>query len=101
MKEEAKNATKIIKNNLILHKMISFDEVVKHGLENSDNIIKGVPWSWIINGKSITHENDRCYIIETLDGYKRFEHPDKLIAFESGLRIMTNHNTHCPGACPI
>lgn len=90
-----------MENNLELHKQITFDELVKHGLENGANVNNGMPWSWKINGKSVTHENDNCYIIETLDGNKRFEKPDKLIAYESGLRIMTNHNTHSPGGCPM
>lgn len=91
-----------MENNLELHKQITFDELVKHGLENGANVVNGMPWSWKINGKAITHENDSCYLIETLDGNKRFERGDNLIAFESGLRIMVDHgDSHAPGGCPM
>lgn len=94
---------KQIEKNLELLKQITFDELVEHGLNNGANIVNGMPWSWKINGKTITHENDQCYIIETMDGNERFEKgSDKLIAFESGLRIMTNSiETHAPGGCPM
>ena len=82
-----------MKNNLELHKQITFDELVKHGIENGANIINGMPWSWKINGKSVTHENDDLYIIETIDGETRFiKNINTLIAFENGLRILTNHD---------
>ena len=91
-----------MENNLELHKQITFDELVKHGLENGANVNNGMPWSWKINGKAITHENDNCYIIETIDGNKHFERGEFLIAYESGLRILTNSiNTHSPGGCPM
>ena len=78
-------------NNLELHKIISFDELVERGLKNGANIVDGFPWSWKINGKSITHENNKCYIIETVDGMKRFHSGDFIIAYESGLKILINH----------
>ena len=90
-------------NNFELHKQISFDELIKHGFENGANVVNGLPWSWKINGKAITHENDNCYLIETIDGIKRFKRgSDKLIAFENGLRIMVDYgDTHAPGSCPM
>lgn len=51
-----------------LHGIMSFNELVQNGLLNGANVNNGMPWSWKINGKSITHENDNCYIIETIDG---------------------------------
>lgn len=87
--------------NLELRKPITFDELVKHGLENGANVINGMPWSWKINGKSVTHENDYCYIIETIDGNEKFWRNNKLIAFESGLKILIFHHTHSPGGCPM
>ena len=83
--------------------MISFNELIQHGLNNGSNVVNEMPWSWKINGKSVTHENNHCYLIETIDGLKRFEHPDKLIAFGDGLRIMTKsfYDTHSPQGCPL
>ncbi len=78
--------------NLELHKQITFDELVQHGIENGANIVNNMPWSWKINGKSITHENDNVYIIETIDGNKHFHRGEFLIAFENGLKILINHN---------
>lgn len=92
-----------MENNLVLHKEITFTELVKHGLDNGANINNGVPWSWKINGKSVTHENDDCYIIETIKGNQRFQKGDKLMAYESGLHILhfNINDTHSPGGCPM
>lgn len=88
-------------NNLELHKQITFDDLVKHGIENGANIVNGMPWSWKVNGKSVTHESDDRYIIETIDGNKNFNKGDYLIAFERVLQILTDHETHSPGGCPM
>lgn len=88
-------------HNLSFNKQLTFDEFIKHGLENGANIVNGRPWSWKINGKSITHENDDCYIVETIDGNKKFERGQYLFAFESGLKILVNYDTHSPGGCPM
>jgi len=85
-----------MKDNLELNKIITFDELVKHGIENGANIVDGMPWSWYINGKAITHENDNCYLIECAkEGFnyleseiKKFERGDKLVALEHGLHIF-------------
>ena len=90
-----------MENNLELYKIITFDELVKHGLENGAHIENGMPWSWKINGKSITHENDDCYIIQAIEGNKKFHSGEFLIAYESGLSILVNHDTHSPGGCPL
>lgn len=70
-----------------LHGIMSFNELIQNGLLNGANVNSGMPWSWKINGKSITHENDNCYIIETIDGIKRFERGDFLIVSPTGLKI--------------
>ncbi len=101
-----------MENNLELNKLITFDEVVKHGLENGANVVNGIPWSWKINGKTITHENDECYLIEVSKGgweymeseIKKFNKGDELIAFEHGLHIFPytfQYDTHAPGSCPL
>jgi len=91
-----------MKLNLELRKEINFDELVKHGTENGANIVNNMPWSWKVNGKSITHENDNCYIVETIEGDQHFKRGEYLIAYENGLRIMKDHgDTHTPGSCPM
>lgn len=77
-----------MENNLELTKQITFDELIEHGLKNGANVVNGMPWSWKINGKSITHENDSTYLIETSNGNERFEIGDFLIALENGLKIL-------------
>lgn len=75
--------------NLELYKTITFDELIKHGIENNANIVNGMPWSWKINGKSVTHEHDDHYIIETMEGTTHFfKGINTLIAFENGLKIL-------------
>ena len=101
-----------MENNLELNKLITFEEVVKHGLENGANVVNGMPCSWKINGKTINHENDECYLIEVSKGgweymeseIKKFNKGDELIAFEHGLHIFPYtfpYDTHAPGGCPM
>ena len=57
---------------------ITFDELVQHGLQNTTNIVNGMPWSFSYNGHPISHENDRCYLILTLEG-TYFMTPDDML----------------------
>jgi hypothetical protein len=88
-------------NNLELHKQITFHEFVQHGKDNGANIVNGMPWSWQINGKAVTHENDNRYLVETVDGIKDFGNGESLIAFKNGLQILKDYDTHSPGGCPM
>ncbi len=63
---------------------ITFDELVKHGLENGANVNNGMPWSWNYKGHSITHENDQCYLIPTLEGTHHMTPADMLITGVKG-----------------
>lgn len=45
-------------------KQITFDELVKHGLNYPGvNINNGMPWSFQYEGFNVTHENDDLYLI--------------------------------------
>lgn len=63
---------------------ITFDELIAHGLANTDNVRHGLPWSFVYQGQRITHENDDCYLIPTLEGVMRFERGDMLITGVKG-----------------
>lgn len=63
---------------------ITFDELVAHGLASGGNVVNGVPWSFDYKGKPITHENDDCYLIPTLEGTMRFERGNMLITGVKG-----------------
>jgi len=58
---------------------ITFDEFLEYGRNNGANIVNGMPWSFNYNGHSVTHENDECYIIPTLEGFMYFTPLDMLI----------------------
>lgn len=58
---------------------ITFDELVKLGKANSGNVVNGMPWSFEYKGHRITHENDECYLIPTMEGTMRFTADDMLI----------------------
>lgn len=58
---------------------ITFDELVQYGRDNGANIVKGMPWSFQYQGHPITHENDDCYLIPTLEGTMRLDRGDMLI----------------------
>jgi hypothetical protein len=64
---------------------ITFDELVAIGL-SQDGVteVDGVPWSFSYAGYGITHENDDCYLIPTLEGTMRFERGDMLITGVKG-----------------
>jgi hypothetical protein len=63
---------------------ITFDELVQHGLENGANFNNGMPWHWHYNGHPISHENDECYLIPTLEGTMRMTPNDMLITGVQG-----------------
>jgi hypothetical protein len=63
---------------------ITFNELVEYGKANGANIVRGMPWSFKYNGHSVTHENDECYIIITLEGTMNFTPGDMLITGVKG-----------------
>lgn len=63
---------------------ITFDELVEYGKANGANMVNGMPWSFNYKGQSITHENDLCYLIPTLEGTMRFNKGEMLITGVSG-----------------
>ena len=68
----------------VIIEAITFDELVEHGRNNGANIVNGMPWSWQYNGHPITHENDDCYLIPTLEGTMKMGRTDMLITGVKG-----------------
>lgn len=58
---------------------ITFDELVEHGRKKGANIVNGMPWSFDYEGHPITHENDTCYLIPTLEGTMKMSRGDMLV----------------------
>lgn len=63
---------------------ITFDELVEFGVANGANIVRGMPWSFTYAGHPITHENDSCYLIPTLEGTMKMGRDDMLITGVKG-----------------
>lgn len=63
---------------------ITFDELVAHGLENAESVVNGIPWSFKYKGQPISHENDDCYLIPTLEGTMNFNRGEMLITGVKG-----------------
>ena len=63
---------------------ITFDELVEFGKNNDANIVNGMPWSFQYQNQPITHENDKCYLIPTLEGIMKFTPEDMLITGVNG-----------------
>lgn len=69
---------------------ITFDQLVTHGTERCNaegrqsNIVNGMPWSFSYAGHPITHENDDCYLIPTLEGTMKMGRDDMLITGVKG-----------------
>lgn len=55
------------RKNPVVIEAITFDELVAHGIASGANIVNGMPWSFTYAGHPITHENDQCYIVPTLE----------------------------------
>jgi hypothetical protein len=58
---------------------VTFEEFVEYGKQNGGNIVNGMPWSFEYKGQPVTHENDECYLIPTLEGSMKFTPQDMLI----------------------
>mgnify|MGYP001576269416 CR=1 FL=1 len=58
---------------------MNFDELVEYGKNHGANMVDGMPWSFEINGRPISHENDNCYLITTLEGTMKFNRGEMLI----------------------
>ena len=69
---------------------ITFDQLVAHGTEQckaegrESNILNGMPWAFAYNGHPISHENDDCYLIPTLEGTMKMGRDDMLITGVKG-----------------
>ena len=69
---------------------ITFDQLVTHGTERckaegrESNIVNGMPLSFSYAGHPITHENDDCYLIPTLEGTMKMGRDDMLITGVKG-----------------
>jgi hypothetical protein len=58
----------------------TWEEVVELGKQiNPESIHGGMAWNFELEGVNITHENDECYIIPTLEGNHMFTPNDVLI----------------------
>lgn len=59
---------------------LTFEEVVQYGIDQKGaHIVDGIPWSFKLAGKPITHETDDCYLIPTLEGTMELNRGDMLI----------------------
>lgn len=63
---------------------ITFDQLVAHGLTQTPAVANGMPWSFTYAGHAITHENDNCYLIPTLEGTMKMGRDDMLITGVKG-----------------
>lgn len=71
---------------------ITFNELVEHGKWNGGNLVNGMPWSFSYHGHPITHENDECYLIVTLEGTMKFVPGDMLITGVKGEIYPCKHD---------
>jgi hypothetical protein len=65
---------------------ITFEELVEYGKTQvaPEHLNNGMPWSFNYAGHPITHENDECYLIPTLEGTHNFTPADMLITGVNG-----------------
>lgn len=63
---------------------IEFDDLVAYGIHHGANIVDHMPWSFEYKGHPITHENNDCYLIPTLEGTMKFNRGDFLVTGVKG-----------------
>jgi hypothetical protein len=63
---------------------ITFDEFVEYGKYHADNIVDGMPWSFEYKGYSVTHENNRQYLLLGESTVMPFNIFDMLVTDENG-----------------
>ena len=68
----------------VIIEAITFDEFIDYGKAAGGNIVDGMPWSFHYNGHPVTHENNECYLIPTLEGTHNFTPRDMLISGVDG-----------------
>ena len=68
----------------IVIEAITFSDLIEYGKNNGANIVNGYPWSFDYKGHPISHENDECYIIPTLEGNLHMTPKDVLITGVQG-----------------
>lgn len=68
----------------VIIEAITFEELVTHGKKSGAPLINDMPWSFDYKGYTITHENDDCYLIPTLEGIMKFSREDMLITGING-----------------
>jgi len=69
------------KKKPIIVEAITWDEFIQYGKDRvgKENLTQGMPWSFHYSGHPITHENDECYLIPTLEGTMNMTPKDVLI----------------------
>lgn len=68
----------------VIIEAITFHELVEYGRNNGGNIVNDMPWSFNYEGHPITHENDECYLIPTLEGDMKMTPSHMLITGVNG-----------------
>lgn len=63
---------------------ITFDELIKHGRDVKNAKGNEIPMDFKYKGHPITHENDNCYLIPTLEGIHNMTPDDMLITGVKG-----------------
>jgi len=70
----------------VIVEAITFDELVAHGRAQRLTLAQHerIPWHFEYAGQPITHENDDCYLIPTLEGTMKMGREDMLITGVNG-----------------
>ena len=64
---------------------LSFDELIKYGLTQTENVYNNMPWSFEYMRVPITHETDDCYII---GGTERFTKNHLLVIKNNEISVV-------------
>lgn len=86
-----------VRKKQVVVEAFTFDELVQYGRDHGANIVNGMPWSFTFvahymdedgnpatRDHPITHENDDCYILPTLEGNHKMRRGDMMIVGIAG-----------------
>jgi hypothetical protein len=68
---------------------ITFNGLVAYGRDHGANMVNGMPWSFVYQGRPVSHENDDLYLVNQPDGETlRMGREHVLVTLDTGRLIL-------------
>lgn len=73
---------------------ITFEDLIKHGIDSGANIENGMPWSFNFSYFHVSHETDQLYIVSWPEGKLHIRPGELLVVDDNGARIVSPDKKH-------